>query len=88
MVTQKNDSSSKSALRRFCDDLADLHADDANLISSERNLMIKKVRAMLDYCRVKSIVLQPSKCYFTVINGSPDDKQFLQIEDHNSIEYR
>ena len=65
-----------------------IHADDANLIASARDLMIKKVRALLDYCRINSVVLQPSKCYFTVINGSADDKKLLQIPDHDSIEYR
>ena len=65
-----------------------IHADDANLIANSKNLMVSKITAMLDYCKVNSIVLQPSKCYFTVINGSADDKLLLQIPHHDPIEYQ
>ena len=65
-----------------------IHADDANLIANSKDLMVSKINAMLDYCKVNSIVLQPSKCYFTVINGSADDKLQLQIPHHDPIEYR
>ena len=43
---------------------------------------------MLDYCKENSVVMQPSKCFFTVINGSAGDKEVLQIPGHDSIEFR
>ena len=49
--------------------------------------MIRKIDVMLKYCEANSIVLQPSKCCFTVVNGSSDDKKQLEILEHDPIEY-
>ena len=65
-----------------------IHADDANMISSSRDLMIRKLKGLLSYYHINSIILQPSKCYFTVINGSADDKSLVKISDHNSVDYK
>ena len=34
------------------------------------------------------VILQASKCFFTVVNGDDDDKSLLSITDSDSIEYR
>ena len=65
-----------------------IHADDANIISSSRDLMIRKLKSLLRYCHINSIIFQPSKCYFTVINGSTDEKSLVKISDHNSVDYK
>ena len=56
-----------------------IHADDANLIATTKELMIRKCTSMLEYCKLNSIILQASKCFFIVINGSVEDKESLQI---------
>ena len=61
-----------------------IHADDANLIATTRELMIRKLNSMLDYCKLNSVVLQVTKCFFTAINASPEDKEML----HDGVEYR
>ena len=64
-----------------------IHADDANLFATARNMMISKLHAMLTYCRKNSIVLQPIKCFFTVINGSVEDQESLQLSPEDTITY-
>ena len=65
-----------------------IHADDANLIATTREFMIRKLNSVLTYCKLNSIVLQASKCYFTVVNASPDDTVRLQINKQDSVEYK
>ena len=65
-----------------------IHADDANLIAISKQMMITKLKSMLSYCQLNSIVLQPSKCFFTVVNASPLDKTLLQLTNTDVVEYR
>ena len=62
-----------------------VHADDANLIALSKDLMIKKLRRMLDYCNINSIILQLIKCHFTVINGSEEDYESLLLSSQDSV---
>ena len=62
-----------------------IHADDANLLAISRDMMIKKLEALLIYCKTNSILLQASKCWFLVINGSPEDKLPLVIPGHEPV---
>ena len=64
-----------------------IHADDANLFATAREMMIRKLQAMLTYCQINSVILQPTKCFFTVINGSIEDQESLQITPQDSITY-
>ena len=64
-----------------------IHADDANLFATARAMMIRKLQAMLSYCQTNSTILQPVKCFFTVINGSLSDQESLQINPEDSITY-
>ena len=57
-----------------------IHADDANLIATTRDLMIRKLSSVLKYCQLNSIVLQITKCFFTAVNASPEDKELLRDE--------
>ena len=41
-----------------------IHADDANMISSSRDLLIIKLNSLLRYCHINGIILQPSKLLF------------------------
>ena len=64
-----------------------IHADDANLLATTRVMMIEKLKGLLVYCKMNSIILQATKCWFTVINGSEDDKQPLQISEDESVKF-
>jgi hypothetical protein len=64
-----------------------IHADDANLLATTRDMMIQKLKALLVYCKMNSIILQATKCWFTVINGSEEDKHPLQISESESVKY-
>ena len=57
-----------------------IHADDANILSSSRELMLAKVRSMLQYCKINLIQLQLSKCMFIVINGTPEDRKEIELD--------
>ena len=61
-----------------------IHADDANLIATTRDLMIRKLSSMLKYCKLNSVVLQVTKCFFTAVNASSEEKELL----HDGVEYR
>ena len=61
-----------------------IHADDANLIATTRDLMVRKLNSVLKYCKLNSIVLQITKCFFTAVNASPEDKELLR----DGVEYR
>ena len=64
-----------------------IHADDANLLATTRDLMIQKITFLLEYCYINSILLQASKCWFTVINGQPEDTAPLQVENNAPIKF-
>ena len=57
-----------------------VHADDANILSSTRELMIPKIRSMVKYCSNNKVVLQLSKCKFIAINGSLEDKETVMLD--------
>ena len=57
-----------------------IHADDANILSSSRELMLAMVRSMLQYCKINMIQLQLSKCIFIVINGTPEDRKEIELD--------
>ena len=57
-----------------------IHADDANLIATTKELMIRKCTSMLEYCKLNSIILQASKCFFIVLNGSVETKNRFRLE--------
>ena len=50
--------------------------------------MIQKLKSVLQYCKINSIVLQASKCFFTVLNSTMADKQPLLITSNDSVEFR
>ena len=50
-----------------------MHADDATLIASTRDLAISKLRSLLQYCKINAIIPQYTKCEFIVINGTLND---------------
>ena len=50
--------------------------------------MIQKLKSMLEYCKLNSIILQASKCFFLVINGSLEDQKSLQIASEDPITYQ
>lgn len=62
-----------------------IHADDANLFATTKELMIRKLQGMLSFCKKNSIILQSMKCYFTVVNGTHIDKTTLAISPDDSI---
>ena len=57
-----------------------IHADDANIMSSTRELLIAKLHTMLKYCDLNKIRLQLSKCMFIVINSSMEDKKKIELD--------
>ena len=50
-----------------------MHADDAVLLASKRDLAVLKLKHLLSYCRLNSIKLEASKSQFIVINGKDTD---------------
>ena len=42
---------------------------------------------LLEFCGTNSILLQASKCWFTVINGTAEDRLPLQVGNNNPIKY-
>ena len=62
-----------------------IHADDANLIATTKDMMIQKLKRMLDYCGINSVILQLSKCHFTVINGTVEDQESLRLSSDDSV---
>ena len=49
-------------------------ADDATLTAITRYKAIAKLKTLLAYCNRKKIILQYTKCIFTVINGEESDR--------------
>ena len=58
-----------------------MHADDLILIASTRSLAISKVKHLIAYCRRNSIILEPTKSQFVVINGTDVDHTDIKIDD-------
>ena len=56
-----------------------IHADDANITPSSRNLL-DKIHGMVAYCKKNKIILQLTKCMFFVINGSEADKEGISFD--------
>ncbi len=56
-----------------------IHADDANILSSCRKLLVRKLHSMIHYCDLNAIKLQLSKCRFMVINGTNEDRQVIEL---------
>ena len=57
-----------------------IHADDANILSSTRSLLVNKIRGMIQYCKENKILLQLTKCMFIVVNGSEKDKEVIPFD--------
>ena len=64
-----------------------IHVDDANLLATTKNLIIEKIGHLLEFCGINSILLQASKCWFTVINGTAEDRLPLQVGNNDPIKY-
>ena len=65
-----------------------LHADDTAVISTNRELFIKKCNAMVDYFNANSLSLNLPKSSYLIINGGEDDeKSNLQLN-HGVLEYK
>ena len=66
-----------------------MHADDAAVIASSRELMVRKMRSMQQYCNLNSIIPQYTKCEFIVINGNAADIEPLPFGDKllNNVSY-
>ena len=59
-----------------------VHADDATIIASTREIAINKLRSMLVYCGINYIIPQYSKCEFIVVNGNESDRMPLLFGDN------
>ena len=66
-----------------------MHADDATVIASSRELMVRKMRSMQQYCNLNSIIPQYTKCEFIVINGNTAEIEPLPFGDKllNNVSY-
>ena len=58
-----------------------VHADDATIIASTREIAVNKLKSMMQYCEINCIIPQYSKCEFIVINGNDSDKMALPFGD-------
>ena len=54
-----------------------LHADDAILLASSKELAVRKVQSLLSYCNINYIIPQYTKFEFIVINGNEMDNQAI-----------
>ena len=50
-----------------------MHADDATVIADNRKTATEKLKSLLYYCNLNSILPQYDKCEFITINGDIDD---------------
>ena len=62
-----------------------VHADDLTVVALSRDLMMKKIKISLSYCRINDIKIQESKCKFIVINGKDDDRNPIPFVDGSTI---
>ena len=49
--------------------------------------MLEKIGHLLEFCRINSILLQASKCWFTVINGLLEDQTPLKVANNEPVKY-
>ena len=54
-----------------------MHADDANILASSRDIAIAKLKTLLSFCGLNCIIPQYKKCQFIAINGDANDTQPL-----------
>ena len=54
-----------------------MHADDANILASTRDIAIRKLVTLLEYCGLNCIIPQYKKCEFIAINGDEKDTEPL-----------
>ena len=54
-----------------------MHADDANILASSRDIAVAKLKTLLSYCSLNCIIPQYKKCQFVAINGDANDTQPL-----------
>ena len=52
-----------------------MHADDANILASTRDIAIQKMKTLLEYCKINCIIPQYKKCEFIAINGDEKDTE-------------
>ena len=65
-----------------------LHADDTAVISTNRELFIKKCNAMVDYFNANNLSLNLPKPSYLIINGGEEDeKSNLQLN-YGVLEYK
>ena len=69
-----------------------MHADDVILVASTRELAVSKLKHLASYCTRNSILIEPSKSSFIVINVSTNDKcdlplgnNFIENNNHLSV---
>ena len=55
-----------------------LHADDALILATSKDILIKKFKFMEKYCIDNCITLEPSKCKFLCINSNQHEDIILQ----------
>ena len=54
-----------------------MHADDATIIASSRDIAISKLKSLLQYCSLNCIIPQFAKCEFIAVNGNTEDTEPL-----------
>ena len=54
-----------------------MHADDANILASTRDIAIRKMKTLLEYCKLNCIIPQYKKCEFIAINGDEKDRESI-----------
>ena len=65
-----------------------LHADDTAIISTNRELFIKKCNHMLDYFEANELKLNFSKCEYLIINGKEEDLKTPLGLSYGALEYK
>ena len=58
-----------------------MHADDANILASTREIAVQKMKTLLQYCKINCIIPQYKKCEFIAINGDERDTEPLPFGD-------
>ena len=58
------------------------------MIACTRDKMISKLKASLSLQDINSVVLQTSKCFFTILNPTKEDQQPLVVTENDSIDFR
>ena len=67
-----------------------LHADDALILASNKEILIKKFKLMESYCMKNCTKLEPSKCRFLCFNSNRHEEIILEsgkIESKNEAHY-